>query len=82
MDNGTYLHNVTASVILTNKLSGVSAGEYGGSWSLQLNAYSPNGYGAAFTQFVISYSNGVMIPDVESYSSTGTFPWRVRSFVI
>jgi hypothetical protein len=73
MDNGAYLHNVTASMLLTNQLSGVSAGQYGGNWSLQLNAYSPNGYGAAFTQFVISYSNGVMIPDVESYSSTGTF---------
>jgi hypothetical protein len=73
MDNGAYLQNVTASMILTNQLSGVSSGEYGGNWSLQLNAYSPNGYAAAFTQFVISYSDGVMIPDVESYSATGTF---------
>jgi hypothetical protein len=73
MDNGVYLQNVTASMILTNQLSGVSSGEYGGNWSLQLNAYSPNGYAAAFTQFVISYSDGVMIPDVESYSVTGTY---------
>jgi len=73
MDNGAPLQNVTASMILTSQLSGESAGQYGGNWSLQLNAFSPNGYPAAFTQFVISYSNGLVIPDVESYSTTGTF---------
>jgi hypothetical protein len=73
MDDGAYLHNVTASMLLTGQLSGVSAGEYGGNWSLQLNAYSPNGFEAAYTQFVISYSGGVMMPDAESYSSSGTF---------
>lgn len=73
MDNGAYLHNVTASMLLTNELSGESAGPYGGNWSLQLNAYSPNGFQPAFTQFVISYSSGIMTPDVESYSASGQY---------
>lgn len=73
MDNGAFLQNVTASVLLTNQLSGVSAGADAGNWSLQMNAYSPNGFGAAYTQFVISFSGGVMAADAESYSSGGTF---------
>jgi hypothetical protein len=73
MDNGAYLHNLTVSMLLTNQLSGVSAGSYGGNWSLQLNAYSPNGFGAAITQFVISYSTGVMFADIESYASNDAF---------
>ena len=60
-------------MLLTNQLSGQSTGTYGGNWSLQLNAYPPNGFGAAFTQFVISYSNGVMAADAESYAANGAF---------
>ena len=73
MDNDAYLHNVTVSMLLTDQLSGESSGQYGGNWSLQLNAYSPNGFRAAYTQYVISYSGGVMSPDAESYSSAGVF---------
>jgi hypothetical protein len=73
MDNGAYLHNVTVSMILTSQLSGESAGQYGGNWSLQLNAYNPNGFKPAITQYVISYSNGVMFADAESYASNDLF---------
>lgn len=73
MDNGANLHDVTVSMLLTNQLSGTSAGSYPGNWSLQLNAYSPNGFKPAITQFVMFYGNGVMAADIESYASNDLF---------
>jgi hypothetical protein len=72
--NGSYLKNVTVTVLLGSSLSGYtgSSGCYlfpgcvnGGNWSLQVNGYSPPGYQAAYMQWVIGYGFQSILCDAE-----------------
>ncbi|MDA4114751.1 MAG: hypothetical protein OK474_11965 [Thaumarchaeota archaeon] len=54
-DNGSRIQNVTVTASLDSPLR-VTSSLYNGNFSLQINAYSPNGYQPAYMQWVIGCS--------------------------